>query len=86
MKLRSQRSAPTLRKYPCQRVVALYVVVKQRERGVQADGLARQLKQLHVIVANAGYFAIGMHAAFALFHHYVKRDNTLTRMLPQRWR
>lgn len=50
------------------------------------DGLARQLKQLHGIVANAGYFAIGLHAAFALFHHYVKRDNTLTRMLPQRWR
>ena len=50
------------------------------------DGLARQLKQLHGIVANAGYFAIGLHAAFALFHHYAKRDNTLTRMLPQRWR
>jgi hypothetical protein len=29
-----------------------------------------------------GYFLIGMHAAVALFHHYVIQDNTLTRMLP----
>jgi cytochrome b561 len=50
------------------------------------DGLARQLKQWHEYIANAGYFAIGLHAAFALFHHYVKRDTTLKRMLPKRWR
>ncbi len=29
-----------------------------------------------------GYFLIGLHAAAALFHHYVMRDNTLARMLP----
>ena len=50
------------------------------------DALARQLKKLHETIANAGYFAIGLHAAAALFHHYVKRDATLRRMLPQRWR
>jgi cytochrome b561 len=31
-----------------------------------------------------GYFLIGLHALAALFHHYVSRDNTLTRMLPGR--
>jgi cytochrome b561 len=50
------------------------------------DGLAKQLKRWHEYIANAGYFAIGLHAAFALFHHYIKRDTTLKRMLPGRWR
>ena len=50
------------------------------------DALARQLKELHESIAKAGYAAIGLHAAAALFHHYVKRDNTLTRILPSRWR
>jgi cytochrome b561 len=31
-----------------------------------------------------GYFLIGLHAAAALFHHYVLRDDTLTRILPRR--
>jgi cytochrome b561 len=43
---------------------------------------AKLLKQLHTTLANAGYFLIGLHAAAALFHHYVKRDNTLRLMLP----
>jgi Cytochrome B561 len=40
------------------------------------------LKELHEIIANAGYFLIGLHALAALFHHYIVRDNTLERMLP----
>jgi cytochrome b561 len=31
-----------------------------------------------------GYWLIGLHAAAALFHHYIVRDNTLRRMLPLR--
>jgi cytochrome b561 len=31
-----------------------------------------------------GYFLIGIHAAAALAHHYIQRDNTLVRMLPPR--
>jgi cytochrome b561 len=50
------------------------------------DALARQFKQLHETIAKVGYAAIGLHAAAALFHHYVKRDSTLTRMLPRRFR
>ena len=44
--------------------------------------LQHGLKEVHEIVANAGYYLIGLHAAAALFHHYVMRDNTLERMLP----
>lgn len=44
--------------------------------------LASQLKEIHEIVGTAGYFLIGAHAAAALFHHYIQRDNTLLRMWP----
>ncbi|MFZ3082143.1 cytochrome b [Rhodoferax ferrireducens] len=44
--------------------------------------LAAQLKEIHEFVGTAGYFLIGGHAAAALFHHYVQRDNTLLRMWP----
>lgn len=47
-------------------------------------GLARQIKELHEVVGKVGYFLIGLHVAAALYHHAIKRDNTLTRMLPER--
>lgn len=46
--------------------------------------LAERTEELHVTLATIGYFLIGLHAAAALFHHYVQRDNTLKRMLPSR--
>jgi len=46
--------------------------------------LAEQIQELHETVATVGYFLIGLHAAAALFHHYVVRDNTVVRMLPGR--
>ncbi len=45
---------------------------------------AEQIKELHEFVGTAGYYLIGLHAAAAFYHHYVVRDNTLTRMLPER--
>ena len=48
--------------------------------------LAKQLEEVHEVVGNVGYFLIGIHAAAALAHHYIQRDNTLTRMLPSRLR
>lgn len=45
---------------------------------------AKQIKDIHETIATAGYFLIGLHAAAALFHHYLVRDNTLKRMLPFR--
>ena len=45
---------------------------------------AGQIKELHETLAVAGYWLIGLHAAAALFHQYVRRDGTLQRMLPGR--
>lgn len=44
--------------------------------------LAKQVKYWHETIAVLGYWLIGLHAAAALFHHYISRDNTLVRMLP----
>lgn len=44
--------------------------------------LAGQIKELHETFGEVGYYLIGLHAAAALFHHYVQKDNTLVRMLP----
>lgn len=46
--------------------------------------LAKTILETHMTVGNIGYFVIGFHALAALFHHYVQRDNTLTRMIPER--
>lgn len=47
-------------------------------------GLAETLQEWHEIVGTIGYFLIGLHAAAALYHHYLKHDDTLLRMLPRR--
>ena len=44
------------------------------------------LKDLHQTIGEVGYYLVGLHAAAALFHHYVVRDNTLSRMLPHKSR
>jgi cytochrome b561 len=36
---------------------------------------------VHVTLAKAFYFVIGLHAFAALWHHFIKRDVTLRRML-----
>ncbi len=50
----------------------------------QDKTLYKSLKDIHETIGTVGYFLIGLHAAAALFHHYVMRDNTLRRMLPAR--
>ena len=44
--------------------------------------LIRQIGGWHALAANATLIVAGVHAAAALFHHYVLRDATLRRMLP----
>ncbi len=44
------------------------------------EALAERTKEVHETLATLGYFLIGLHALAALFHHYVRRDNTLRRM------
>jgi cytochrome b561 len=46
--------------------------------------LAKSIEELHETVGAAGYWLIGLHAAAALFHHHVMKDDTLARMLPRR--
>jgi cytochrome b561 len=45
---------------------------------------AARIKEWHETVGEAGYWLIGLHAAAALFHHHVIKDNTLRRMLLSR--
>lgn len=46
------------------------------------EDVEMQLRAIHATLANLSYFVIGLHAAAALFHHYVWKDNTLLRMMP----
>ena len=46
--------------------------------------LAKLVKEVHEIGGTIGYFLVGIHAAAALFHHYVVKDNTLLRILPKK--
>lgn len=46
--------------------------------------LAKQIKGWHELGATIGYWLIGLHALAGLGHHYLIKDNTLLRMLPER--
>ncbi|MEO5566709.1 MAG: cytochrome b [Luteimonas sp.] len=46
--------------------------------------LAESIEEIHVTIGTIGYYLVGLHAAAALFDHYVLRNNTLLRMLPRR--
>jgi cytochrome b561 len=48
--------------------------------------LARELHDLHALTANALLLLIGLHAAAALFHHFIRQDDVLDAMLPRRLR
>jgi len=42
--------------------------------------LGEKIEDLHKLGGTIGYFLIALHALAGLFHHYVKKDNTLLRM------
>jgi cytochrome b561 len=48
--------------------------------------LARNVKEVHELMANALVILAAFHAAAALIHHWLLRDRTLVRMLPLAWR
>ena len=50
----------------------------------ESKSVAGWVKELHEAGGTIGYFLIGIHAAAALFHHHIVKDNTLRRMLPFR--
>ncbi len=43
---------------------------------------ARTAKEIHEVLANLLVVTAAVHGAAALFHHWILRDRTLTRMLP----
>lgn len=48
------------------------------------EPIAEAAEELHEAIATLGYWLVGLHAAAALGHHYLIRDDTLRRMLPAR--
>lgn len=48
------------------------------------DALAETLEEIHETGATVAYFLLGAHVAAALYHHYIARDNTFTRIWPRR--
>ena len=53
---------------------------------VVADkALGHNIEKVHEFFANLILALVGLHALAALWHHYIKKDNVLTRMMPG-WR
>jgi cytochrome b561 len=50
----------------------------------ESKSLAELFEETHTTIGDIGYFLIGAHAAAALYHHYVRKDDTLIRILPRR--
>jgi superoxide oxidase len=48
--------------------------------------LAERVIAIHDVVAYVLLSIIGLHSAAALFHHFIRRDNVLSAMLPSRLR
>jgi len=48
-----------------------------------SETLAELFEETHELIGEIGYFLIGAHTAAALYHHYIRGDNTLTRILPE---
>ncbi len=46
--------------------------------------LAREIFQYHALIGTAFYYVIAAHILAALWHHYLRRDNTMQRMLAPR--
>ncbi|GAB2498691.1 cytochrome b [Arenimonas alkanexedens] len=44
------------------------------------EALAGQIEDLHKLLGTAFYWVVGLHVAAALYHHFVRRDDTLRRM------
>jgi cytochrome b561 len=49
----------------------------------QAHDLGQSIADIHTILGNIIIWLAGLHAAAALFHHFILRDNILTSMLPR---
>ena len=48
---------------------------------VLGEGAEDMLEEAHEILGTVFYAVIAMHAIAALWHHFIRRDTTLRRML-----
>lgn len=46
--------------------------------------IARSIKEIHGLCANGLLILVGIHALAALWHHFVRKDDILKRMLPDK--
>lgn len=44
---------------------------------------ARSIKAVHSLLANGILILVGIHSLAALWHHFVRKDDVLKRMLPK---
>ncbi|PRH82568.1 cytochrome b [Arenimonas caeni] len=44
------------------------------------EALAHRIEDIHKLVGSAFYWVVGLHVLAALYHHFVRRDDTLRRM------
>lgn len=46
-----------------------------------SDRLAESFEDVHKLLGTIFYYVIGLHVMAAIWHHFVRKDNTLKRML-----
>lgn len=44
------------------------------------EDLAHQIEDLHKLLATIFYYLVGFHVLAALYHHFIRKDDTLKRM------
>jgi cytochrome b561 len=52
----------------------------------ESHAVGKRVSELHTILGDAVVWVAGLHAAAALFHHFMLRDVVLTAMLARRIR
>lgn len=60
-------------------VFGLFTMPSLMEKNKPLSGLFHEIHEITVVVL---IVVIILHAAFALYHHFIKKDDTLTRMMP----
>jgi cytochrome b561 len=51
----------------------------------EAHAAGQSIAQIHTVLGDVVIWLAGFHAAAALLHHFVLRDEVLLSMLPRRW-
>ena len=62
--------------------VSIFGVVNVPAIAAKSDALKDLAKEAHEISTSIIIILLGVHVAAALFHHFIKKDNVLKRMLP----